>query len=105
MPYRAALSAHGDEIFKNGAAGYTGLRSDNTVPSDYHVMRNLHEIVDLCALADDRILERAPVDGGVRADLDVVLDDDAADLPDLIMAAWPHGEAEAVLADARRPRE
>src|SRR5208337_1581937 len=70
-------------------------------PADYHVMRNLHEVVELCALANDRILERTPVDGCVRTDLDAVLDYDAADLPDFIMAVWPHGESEAVLAYAR----
>ena len=36
---------------------------------------------------------------GVGADLDVVLDDDAADLRHLEMPLRAHGEAEAVLPD------
>ena len=44
---------------------------------------------------------RAPaVDGRIGADLDVVLDDDPADLRHLEVALAAHGEAEAVLADA-----
>ena len=45
--------------------------------------RDLHEIVDLGALADHGVADRAAVDRGVGADLDVVLDDDAPDLRDL----------------------
>ena len=40
----------------------------------------MHQVVDLRAAADARLAERRAVDRGVRADLDVVLDDDAADL-------------------------
>ena len=64
--------------------------------------RDLHQIVDLGALADDGVADRAAVDRGVGADLDVVLDDDAADLRHLRDArAAPGTIAEAVLADAR----
>ena len=41
----------------------------------------------------------------VGADLHVVLDDDAADLRHLEVALRPHGEAEAVLADAHARME
>ena len=50
------------------------------------VVRDLHEIVDLGALADDGVAGRAAVDRGVGADLDVVLNDDAAGLRDFLMA-------------------
>ena len=59
-----------------------------------------HLVVDLGALADHRVAVRAPVDDRVGADLDVVLDDDPADLRHLQMSPRPHGKAKPVLADA-----
>ena len=52
-----------------------------------HIVGDLDEIVDLGALADHGVADRAAVDGGVGADLDIVLDDDAADLRNLVVAA------------------
>ena len=40
------------------------------------VVRDLHQIVDLGAFADDGITGRAAVDRGIGADFHVVLDDD-----------------------------
>ena len=85
----ADLAAHHDEISHLRAAGYAGLRGDHAVPPDADVVRDLHEIVDLGALADDRVAGRAAVDRGVGADLHVVLDDDAAGLRDFLM---PRGD-------------
>ena len=48
--------------------------------ADHDVVGDLHQVVDLGALADHRVRQRAPVDRGVGADLHVVADDDAADL-------------------------
>ena len=65
-------------------------------------MRDLHEVVDLRAGLDARLPHRRPVDRGVGADLDVVFDDDAADLRDLLVrAVGVAREAEAVAADHR----
>jgi hypothetical protein len=69
--------------------------------ADLDVVTDLHLVVDLRPLAHHRVAIGAAVDGGVGADLDVVLDDDAADLGDLHVPARSHGKAEAVLADAR----
>ena len=44
------------------------------------VVADLHEVVDLGAGADPRLAHRGAVDGGVGADLDVVLDHHRADL-------------------------
>ena len=41
-------------------------------------VRDLHEVVDLRAGADARLADRRPIDRRVRADLDVVFDDDVA---------------------------
>ena len=72
---------------------------DHAVPADHDVVPDLHEIINFGAFADDRILKSPPVDRGVGADLDIVLDDDPADLRHLEVAPRAHGEAEPVLAD------
>ena len=69
------------------------------MPADLDVVGDLHLIVDLGPLADDGVAVGAAVDRGVGADLDVVLDDDAADLRHLQMAARAGREAEPVLPD------
>ena len=50
------------------------LSHQDTGPADLHVVPDLHQIVDAGAGADDGVFQRAAVDGGVGADLDVVLD-------------------------------
>src|SRR5262249_46850553 len=64
------------------------------------IVADLYQVVDLGPLADDGVAGAAAVDGGAGADLDIVLDDDAADLRDLEMSRRSHHEAETVLADA-----
>ena len=44
---------------------------------------DMHEIIDFGAFADHGVADAAAVDGGAGADLDVVVDDDAADLRNL----------------------
>ena len=56
------------------------MRNDHTMAADDDVVPDLDEIINFRALADDRILKGAAVDGRVGPDLDVVLDDDPADL-------------------------
>ncbi len=69
--------------------------------ADANVVANLDLIVDLGAFADHRVIHGAAIDRGVRADLDIVLDDDTANLDDLQHAAWTGGITETVLPDAR----
>ena len=59
-------------------------------------MSDMHEVVDLRPLADDRRAECRTVDADVCADLHVVLDHDAADLRHLGMHARLRRKAEAV---------
>ena len=80
--------------------GDADLRDDDAVPADLDIVADLDLVIDLRPLADHRVAVGAAVDRRVGADLDVVLDDDAADLRDLGMASRTHGKAETVLADA-----
>jgi hypothetical protein len=95
-----ALAADRDEVTEPGRAGNADLRDDHTVASDLGVVRDLHLVVDLGALAHHRVTIGAPIDGRIGADLNVVLDDYPADLGDFHVAARTHGKTKTILADA-----
>ena len=99
MAGQARLAAEGGEIADHGRARNAALRHQHAMAADDDVVGDLHQIVDLGPFADDRIAVGAAVDRRTGADLDVVLDDDAADLRHLEVPARPEREAEAVLAD------
>ena len=72
------------------------------VAADGDAVGDLHEVVDLGAGPDARLAHRRAVDGGVGADLDVVLDHHRPGLRDLLVGAvGVVREAEAVGADHR----
>src|SRR4029077_6332502 len=72
----------------------------HAVPSDDDIVADLHQVVDIGTLADHGVGVAAPVDAAARPDLDVVLDDDAADLGYFRVAVPPHRVPEAILAEA-----
>jgi hypothetical protein len=67
----------------------------------WHVVADLDQVVELDAVLDHGVVERAAVDAGVGADLDVVADAHRAELLDLDPAPLVGREAEAVGADHR----
>ena len=69
--------------------------------ADFHVVRDLDEIINLRALADDGRAERAAVNRHVRADLHVIADDDVANLRNFAVDAAVQHVAESVRADDR----
>ena len=97
MPARAADGAVGAD---RGAAGNAGAAGHGRVLADAHVVADLDQVVELDAVLDHGVLQRAAVDAGVGADLDVVADAHRAQLLDLFPGARAVGrEAEAVGAD------
>src|SRR6187455_3451596 len=77
------------------------LGGQQTMPADRHIVADLDLIVDFRALADHGVAQAAAIDGGPGADLDIVLDHDAAGLRHLQMAIRAEKyEAEAILPDA-----
>src|SRR5262245_46609925 len=70
------------------------------MPPDHDVVPYLHEIINFRALADHCILKCTAIDGRIGANLNVVLNDDAADLGHLEVTLRSHGEAEPVLPNA-----
>ena len=83
----ADLAADDDVVFNDGAARKAGLGGNDHVLADLHIVADMHQIVDFRAAADARLVERAAVDGGVGADFDVVLNDEASNLWELFVAS------------------
>ena len=83
----AHLPAHHDMMARFGRAGDAGLRSDQIVGADFDIVGNLDEVVDLRSLANDRRIETGTIDGCIGANLDIVFDNDNADLLEFMMAS------------------
>jgi hypothetical protein len=81
------------------ATGEAHLSHDYTVPPNDNVVRDVHAVVDLGALADDGGAERTAVDRSVGTDLDVVLNNYIADLQHLAVKAFVQHITESILAD------
>lgn len=100
MAIHAGLSGHDDVIADLGAAGDADLRAEEIVLADLDIMSQMAKVIDLGAAADDGVIHRTVVDGGAGADLDVVSDDSAAELADvMVVACLVSGETEALTAD------
>ncbi len=100
MTIHAGLSGHDDVVADFGAAGDTDLRAEKIVLADFDIVSQMAEVIDLGTAADDGVVHRAVVDGGAGADFDVISDDSAAELADvMVMALFIGGEAEALTAD------
>ena len=94
LPGEEAVAAHAR------GPGNAGLGRRDGVLADLHVVADLDQVVELHAAADDRRVGFGAVDAGVGADFDVVLDDDVAQLGDLVESAFGIGhESESVGTD------
>lgn len=100
MAIHAGLSGHDDVIADLGAAGDADLRAEEIILADFDIMSQMTKVIDLGAAADDGVIHRTVVNGGAGTDLDVVSDDSAAELTDvMVVACLVSGEAEALTAD------
>ena len=100
MAIHAGLSGHDDVVTDFGAAGDADLRAEEIVLADLDIMSQVAKVIDLGAAADDGVIHRTVVNGGAGADLDVISDDSAAELTDVMMVAClVSGEAEALTAN------
>src|SRR5215218_5858082 len=87
-------------VAQDGAPGDAHLRGEQRVSADEDTVRDLHEVIDLRTGADPRLPHRRTIDRRIRANLDVVFDDDIGDLRNLLVrAVGSMGEAEPVAAD------
>src|SRR5262249_58003253 len=84
----SGLGCDDDVIPQLGAAAKADLAHNEAVAPDDDVVGDVNQIVYLCALGDDRVAEGAAIDGGIGADLDVIADDDIAELKHFAVAAF-----------------
>lgn len=100
MAIHAGLSGHDDVVADLGAAGDADLRAEEIVLADLDIMSQMAKVIDLGAAADDGVIHRTVVDGGAGADLNVISDDSAAQLADvMVVTLFIGGKAEALTAD------
>jgi len=100
MVGNADLTGQHGEVGNCRAAGDTDLRDNQAMAADRNVVSDLHEIVDLGSLTDDRVAGGAAVDRGIGANFDLILDNHAPGLRNFLMAVPGRQKTEAVLADA-----
>src|SRR5262249_26303118 len=67
--------------------------------ADANVVPHVHEVVQLCPPSHHRIVHAAAVDGGVGADLDIILDDADADVRNAVMSSGIRKVPEPVSPD------
>src|SRR6185369_763039 len=98
-------AADDDVVFDDDAARESRLRCNDYVLADLTVMPDVHKIVDLRSSPDAGCLEGATIDGGIGANLDIILDFEPSDLRKLFVASGLRvaNVAEAVAAE-HRPR-
>jgi hypothetical protein len=86
VPAQSGLAGQHDIVAQRSAAGDAHLGTNETVFADDYVVGDLHEIIDLGALADLGAAETRAVERAVGPDLDVVSDYNVADLRDFFVA-------------------
>jgi hypothetical protein len=96
----ADLSAQRASVLDDDRAGEADLRREQTILADAAVVRDVDEVVDLGAGADERVADAPAVDCRVGADLDVVADQAAPDVWNLLVPAVAKDVPEAVRPDA-----
>src|SRR5262245_8875654 len=69
------------------------------MPANADIVAHLNQVVDLCALADDRVADCTAIDGRAGSYLDIVLNDNAPDLRHLEMPIAAHHVSKAILTD------
>ena len=87
MASDADLAGQDHAVLDDGCARDSDVREEQAAAADLAVVGDVHEIVDLGASTDARRAEARAVDGGVRADLDIVLQNDPTDLRRLLPSA------------------
>src|SRR5437016_4522997 len=95
----AYLSPHHDAFAHSGASGDSSLRHDHRIFSDHDVVRDLHQVVDFHAFLDPRPAKARAVDGRVRADLNIIVDLNDAELLNLLLSAIDHLKTKTVGPD------
>ena len=74
------LACHDDAVPCGRATSDAHLGANQIVSTNLAVVRNLNEVVDFRSLANDGCPIGTPIDGDVRADFHIILNDDVSQL-------------------------
>ena len=104
MIRNASLTGDDHIVLHLHAPGDPGLRHDQTARADAHVVRDVHQIVDLRARPDDGVIHAAAIDARIRADFDVVPDEAAPHVRNLaVLLATLSGDVSEPVTPQHRP--
>src|SRR5438874_8648381 len=87
MPRDANLAGERHVILDRRAARNSDLRCQKNAAPDRDAVCDLDQVVDLGPGADAGFADSRPIDRRIRADLDIVFNDDTANLRDLVVRA------------------
>src|SRR5439155_14969937 len=96
MAHNANLASHHDTFAHSRTPLDSGLRHDHGIFSDHDVVRDLYKIVDLYAFLDPRPAKARAVDGGIRSDLNIIIDLNDPELLNLLLPAINHFKTETI---------
>src|ERR1700757_4362987 len=82
MTGEPTLSSDHHKITEPRAPRDPHLTREDTATAEYHVVSDLHEIINHRPRADLRIVPGSPIDRGIGADIDIVSDQDTPELRD-----------------------
>ena len=88
-------------VTKRCAARNTDLCSEAAIFSDDNIVCDLDKIIQFGAAFDERFRECRPIDGCIRANLNIVFNDDGADLRDFVVSVANGCESETVAPNNR----
>jgi hypothetical protein len=101
MADRSRLPAHYNEITELSRTGNARLSNDYAMSADHNVVPDLNQIINFGTFSDNRILERASVNGGISAYFNVVLNHHSTNLGNFEMPLLVHGKTKTILSQAR----
>src|SRR5262249_26241349 len=99
VPNDTGLTANHYALANSHASSNSRLGSYNGVFADHHVMRDLHQIINLCSRLNPSPTETRPIDGRVGTDFHIVVDLDNPDLRHFLLTLRCHFETKSVCND------
>src|SRR4051812_17512150 len=88
-------------VAESCAARETHLAHDQTVRAHHDVVRDVHEVINFRPAPDDSRSDGGTINGRVRADLNVILNNDISDLQNFPMPAFVENISIAIRTNDR----
>ena len=99
MAANSRLACQNAAVTDARRAGDANLRHDQAEATDFHVVPDLNEIVDLRSIADHRVVDAPSIHRGVGADLYVVPDNAPSNVGNLGVLSSTEYVAESIGPD------